>query len=386
MDILIQRYLLQNDIKLSDIPKYNFVDKLGLKCSEHEGYCLFKYASIISDWDPIQRQTRGIILDGHDRWKVVNFPFVKFFNMGEPQADDLDWTTSEMYEKLDGSVIYVWWAERLNKWMFSTSGTCNAYDATTGFNKSFGELVRKAADDIVAFHDFTFEDMLNEKYCYIFELESVYNQVVVKQSSEGKLTLLGLRNLETLQEVPLYGEEIKGAFTDYKLIPRVYTHKLFKPDVLNYVNSRKAVEAEGLVIVDRYFNRLKVKSKEYALVHKSKDTVMSSWRNVVELVVTETADDVKPMLADIELDRITKIEKRLKEYVQEYCDLLKSLPEECRHERREMGIYLNKNKLSYKFGSLIWNNYYGSKSIDAVIKEISIPKLTDLLMEGDPDY
>lgn len=387
MDILIQRYLKQNDLKLKDIPKHNFVDKLGIKCSEYKGYCLFKYASIISEWNPIQCQTRGIILDGEDNWKVVNFPFEKFFNMGEVQAHEIDWHSAEVYEKLDGSIIYVWWAERLQKWMFSSSGTCNAYDAQTGFNKSFGDLVRRAADNIVEFHDYTFEQLLNKKYCYMFELESMYNQIVVSQTdNEGKLTLLGARNLETLMEVPLYGQEMKEAFTDVKLIPRVYTHKVFRPELLDYVNSRPASESEGLVVVDKNFNRIKVKSKEYALAHKSKDTVMSSWRNVVEIVLSDGADDIKAMLGEVENKRIEKIESKLEDFIQEYKELLKSLPEDCRHERRSMGIYLGKNNLSHKFGSLVWNNFYGSESIESVIKDMSIPKLTDLLMEGDPEY
>lgn len=41
--------------------------------------------------DPLVQICRGIILDSKANWKIVAFPFVKFFNFGEPRAQQLDW-------------------------------------------------------------------------------------------------------------------------------------------------------------------------------------------------------------------------------------------------------------------------------------------------------
>lgn len=41
---------------------------------------------------PIVQECRGLILE-LDTWKVVSLPFFKFFNFGEGNAEDLDWST-----------------------------------------------------------------------------------------------------------------------------------------------------------------------------------------------------------------------------------------------------------------------------------------------------
>jgi len=58
----------------------------------------------------IYKLCRGIILDAEDDWRVVSLPYVKFFNYGESYADKtLDWTTAKVYEKLDGSMVTLYW-------------------------------------------------------------------------------------------------------------------------------------------------------------------------------------------------------------------------------------------------------------------------------------
>ena len=380
MKIYIQEFLRNNNIQLSDIDNYNFKDELGIKCSEYNGYCLFVYHNIVSDWTDLKKQTRGIILDGKNNWNVVNFPFTKFFNMGESTAAEIDWSSANVFEKLDGSIIYVWWAERLNKWMVSTSGTCNAYQAMANFDKSFGDIAKKAFDNVL--YDSSIELMFNKSYCYMFELQSMYNQIVVKQdNNEGTITLTGIRNLTNFQEIDIYSKEAKGAFGNYNIIPKVYKHKLFKPDLFKYVNSRKATDAEGIVVVDKNFNRLKVKSKEYILVHKTKDTMMSSWKNVIELVLSDSLDDVQAMLSDSEKSRIEYVKTKIEKYINDYKELIENLPEKCKTERREMGIYLSQNApLNEKFNTLIWNNYFGTKDIISIIKDMNLNKLKDILI------
>ena len=52
---------------------------------------------------PLVAECRGIILDEQDDWRVVSYPFDKFFNYNESKAAVLDWSQGvDVYEKLDG--------------------------------------------------------------------------------------------------------------------------------------------------------------------------------------------------------------------------------------------------------------------------------------------
>jgi hypothetical protein len=52
--------------------------------------------------EPIVRESRGVILDEADDWRVVARAFDKFFNYGESGADEIDWGTARVQEKVDG--------------------------------------------------------------------------------------------------------------------------------------------------------------------------------------------------------------------------------------------------------------------------------------------
>lgn len=73
----------------------------SLKIKRDNGYILFKYDQINSDFSlKVVREARGIIFREKD-WKVVCFPFVKFFNVDEIYADKIDWNNCKVQEKID---------------------------------------------------------------------------------------------------------------------------------------------------------------------------------------------------------------------------------------------------------------------------------------------
>ena len=124
--------------RLLSEPPYN------CSINEYESYFLIKYNMIKSDFsNKAVQQCRGIILD-KETFEIVCRPFDKFFNYGETHAAKIDWDSAVATEKIDGSLIKVWWAEKLNKWMVSTNGTVNAFEAEIQNDaspyKTFGEL------------------------------------------------------------------------------------------------------------------------------------------------------------------------------------------------------------------------------------------------------
>ena len=66
-------------------------DPYNLIITRDNGYIMFKYDQIKSDFSlDIVKEARGIIFREKD-FKVVCFPFIKFFNVEEPYADDINW-------------------------------------------------------------------------------------------------------------------------------------------------------------------------------------------------------------------------------------------------------------------------------------------------------
>lgn len=61
-----------------------------------------------------------------DTNKVVCYPFSKFFNAREHHAAELDWSTAVFTEKLDGSLIKLYFLEAETQWVVATNNTVDA--------------------------------------------------------------------------------------------------------------------------------------------------------------------------------------------------------------------------------------------------------------------
>jgi hypothetical protein len=65
---------------------------------------MFKYSQQSSDFsNDIVKECRGIILD-EDTLEPVSIPYFKFFNVGEPNAAEVDWASAKVLQKIDGCV------------------------------------------------------------------------------------------------------------------------------------------------------------------------------------------------------------------------------------------------------------------------------------------
>lgn len=90
---------------------------LGIAVKRHPKYpnlVQFKYDQIESPKDdPIVQECRGLILDEANNWDVVAYPFKRFFNYGEPQCAEIDWSKAQVMEKCDGCLSPT---TRVNLW------------------------------------------------------------------------------------------------------------------------------------------------------------------------------------------------------------------------------------------------------------------------------
>ncbi len=167
----------------------------GIRIKKEDSLAIFSYNIECDFRDPIVQEARGIIID-HEKMEVVCWPFRKFGNYTESYADPIDWNNAVVLEKVDGSIIKLWYNKITEAWQFSTNGVINAENATTDAfsNIAYGALIRQA----VNYKDIPF-DKLDKDSTYIFELVSPQTRVVVKYD-EIALYHLGTRSNITGEE------------------------------------------------------------------------------------------------------------------------------------------------------------------------------------------
>ena len=263
---------------------------------------MFKYSQIDSNFnEALVRECRGLILD-EDTLEPVCVPFFKFGNYGESYCPEIDWKSCWVGEKLDGSLIKM---SRIgDDILWSTNGTIDAFKAPLAeqigcIAKSFGELAyfavldnyRKACNLSVSDHidpgcaDSWLKSIVKPGFTYMFELTSPFNKVVV-QWRETRLSFLGVRNNETLQETYFSDHELKCIFNTPKVFP------LRSVDDCVKAANELDCNNEGFVVCDKNFNRVKVKSPTYVALHHMKNNNVLSYERGIEIVRGNELEEV----------------------------------------------------------------------------------------------
>lgn len=184
----LQNYLIDKGLT-------KLVKQYNIKVNRHNQIgnlvCL-QYSQLDSPMgERIVQQCRGIILDQANNWSIVSYPYDKFFNYREGHAPELDWNTAKVYEKLDGSLMTLYFYQ--GKWRVQSSGMADAGGDVCDSGYTFNQLFWKVWQEL-EYH------LPNEtEYCFMFELMTPYNRVVVRQY-QNNLVLHGVRHLQTLTE------------------------------------------------------------------------------------------------------------------------------------------------------------------------------------------
>lgn len=233
-------------------------------------YCL-KYGPTADKSSDIVRVCRGAVVelnecDGH---RVVAYAFDRFFNAGEFQAAKIDWESARVFEKHDGSLTKLFHHEQFG-WIVSTSGT-------VGANIRFGEMDMTFEDLFWRAYDASYSrEKLDPSIIYVFELCTPDNKVVVDHKFDY-LPLLAARDARTMEEI--YVESFSGLFA----IATEYGHWSDIGKLIEWANERKGAEHEGFVVVDKHWNRIKVKGESYVQMHRTKGngdpSFFELWKN-----------------------------------------------------------------------------------------------------------
>lgn len=255
------------------------VEQTKVRVTRHCDYpnlVSLKYDQIYSPRsDALACQCRGLVLDEADDWRVVAYPYDRFFNYGEGCAASLDWKTVRAYEKMDGSLITLYWYR--DCWHVATSGKPDAsgelpYDKGRTFRDLFWRVWVECGYQLPR----------DTGHCYMFELCAPENRVVVNHS-ERRLVLHGARNLRSFLEVDPVDVALREGWECAEQIPiDDQTEHVAIDCVRTYASLWNGVEHEGAVLCDANFNRIKVKSPSYVALHHLRSDTSS--RRLVELV------------------------------------------------------------------------------------------------------
>ncbi len=393
MKLLVQIYLESNNFGqlIADHGVYASLSKNKKKIS-------LNYDQIeTKDNDELSWDCRGLILSKHDGsefqtdldgklclktivgdTKILAFGMRRFFNYGQGSAS-INWSDPNLaiLEKLDGTLCIVYFDPWIDKWCVATRSVPEADIPLDNGIFTFRTLFEKALFDTCGktFEEFTNGIGRNITYC--FELTTPYNRIVVAYPN-NRVTLLAVRKLRDLEEYDLNTlsykkwveydlldqdakrylisvgrtrEDAPMALVDVPFnlrgVPIVQAHTYTSvSDLLNWVSSLNPIEHEGVVVKDSNFNRIKVKNAAYVAQSKLRDSLGTSERNCLELILLEKDDDVISMLPEEIVNNLKKIKEGLKIAIHMYdntYDIIKiQSDDECPNDKKTFALNVNK--------------------------------------------
>lgn len=272
--------------------------------------------------------------------QILAHPMRRFFNYGQGTAANIDWADPKLtvLEKLDGTLCIVYWDPFTNKWCVATRSVPEADLPMDNGIFTFRTLFEKALTDTTGY-DFNlgFSHLLDKHHTYCFELTTPYNRIVVYYP-KNTVTLLAVRNLVTGSELEFDHPVVEALIPR---VPLVQAHSLGSVEkTLEWVSAVNPMEHEG-VVVKQGENRIKVKSPAYVAYNKVRDSLATSPRNMVELILAEKDDDVSAFLPEEIVKNLQKIKKGLQVAIRDHESVYKQLLALELKTKKDFAITLN---------------------------------------------
>ena len=302
----------------------------AIKVTEDEklGLSLFKYNQIDSDFNiPMVRECRGIILET-STWNIVCHPFHKFGNYGESYVPEIDWNSASVMSKIDGSLIKVYYWK--GEWKIATNGTIDAFKCELPFPtdelKTFGEMVLKA------FHKYGWYDFrnLDPVNTYLFEVVSPLNRVVVPYP-EIDIYYLSTKN-------NLTGEET----LDIDFLPKPKVYNLNSLDDCIEAAEKMPYSEEGYVVVDKYLNRLKIKSPAYVAVHRLRGESVPTPKRILDIIRMGEEKEFLNYFPEYK-EEFDKIKIKYEQYLMKCIVSIEQMKEQTFENRKEAAMWIKKS-------------------------------------------
>lgn len=217
--------------------------------------------------EPIVQECRGMVVDTAQR-TILAHPYNKFWNLGDAGASPIDWATARVQEKLDGSLMILFWDPATEDWRVASSGHPTAGgsfgDSTTetfqeAFWRVFGELGMRLPSDVC------------KSVCFMFEFCAAENRIVVRHD-KPRIVAHGARVVPSIlapsREVDRLTLEQLAREHRWEIVQEYPITSI--AECLTAVEALDPIQTEGFVVVDGAFNRVKIKSPRYVILHHMK--------------------------------------------------------------------------------------------------------------------
>ena len=368
--VLMKKYPENSSWSWRDELKEKYPD-IFITEEESSPYVLFRYSIGCDFNDPLVQEARGIILD-KNTGEVACWPFRKFGKFYEPYADKIDWESATVLEKLDGSIIKLWFDKYKEKFVFSTNGVIYAENAyvTSDKDTTFMELIERAAnyDDLLAI--INAENVLDKNKTYIFELVGADNKVVINYD-KPLLYHIGTRNNITGEESDDDIGIIKPTKYNVSTLDECIELANSMSEDENGVTTNCAVE--GFVVVDKNWNRIKVKSSIYQILHNIVAGSEVSRYNLIKMLYDNTIDVYSVSRNFPELAVFIKYyDYQVSEYIHEanrIINVTRKLYEDSNHDRKTVA-------------NLIKDHPYSGIAFNAIDNIDTLDEILDRRKEG----
>lgn len=239
--------------------------KVKVSRSSCERLVSLKYDQIESPMrEAIVQQCRGMVVDVQSR-KIVAWPYDKFWNHGEGLADAIDWSSANVLEKLDGSLMILFFDEHVGQWSVASSGHPTAggsfgADSSRTFKDAFWQVFESLGMSLPDPAEWA-------RTSFMFELCAQENRVVV-QHDKPRLVVHGARHADTGVELSLPALEELAARFRWEPVRRFPIGSI--EDCLAAAAALDGLQMEGFVVVDAHQRRVKIKSPRYVALHHMK--------------------------------------------------------------------------------------------------------------------
>ena len=355
-------------------------DPYNIRIKRDKDLIMLSYSPIDSDFNnPIVREARGIIFRENNWEFPVCHAMDKFGNYGESYVPEIDFNNCFVTEKIDGSLIKVWYDFIDKHWHISTNGTINAFDAKYSDlpDRNFGTLFMNTIKEITGYE--TLDEFMqictyNRNVTYYFELVSPETRVVIPYD-ESDIYYLGCRENETNQEVPFYYCSWK--FLTYGIkVPKIYP--LNSIEQIQKAASELPWDNEGYVVCDNNLNRCKIKSPAYILAHHGRNNNNISKKSLIEIIIKGMDDDFLVYANDY-ADAILNIKKELKDFKDTCSAAIEEVSKLNFSTRKELAEYVKKHYESTVGEVIFYSQKSGVKDFKELTKNWTASKWKKIL-------
>jgi len=253
--LAIQEYL-RSGKTLTDLKQEYHIDSI---VNNELGMVVFNYTPLTPMDTEIGREARALFLQ-MKTWFVVGKSIGGFLDVNNKDIASVkfDWTNAKAYHKYDGCLVVLYYYK--DQWRlgtrFSTDGRCNVFSPNSGESEIHWVDVFKNTLVEYGMQWEYFITLLDEYKYYTFELCTPWNRNTVIYPN-SLIKLLAIIDSNTLLEQDLNEPKLKVFEPEFEIVNSI-------EDVYSLITKNDdPLDNEGYVVVDKNFNRVKVKNPKY---------------------------------------------------------------------------------------------------------------------------